>query len=223
MKDNTTYSGLFEEPQAGEEVLETRQCAVTSVEESLERFLHHYSSFYRLKRAVCWLVKFTSYLRKKDVERKISVPEMDSAENRLLKCVQNKSFSAEIRAIQENKPVPASSACRNFVPNYQDGLLCVGGRLRNSSTDATKSPIILPEHHVTRLIIRDAHEQNGHVGSNHTMSILRQRFFLLRGYKQVRNLLKTCVKCMKHHGQPMQQMMGDLPKERVEASQPPFT
>ena len=76
---------------------------------------------------------------------------------------------------------------------------------------------------MTRLIILDAHKRNGHVGSNHTMTILRRRFFLLRGYKQVRNVLKACVQCMKHHGQPMQQMMSDLPKERVEASKPPFT
>ena len=95
--------------------------------------------------------------------------------------------------------------------------------MSNSTTNAEKHPIVLPEHHVTRMIIRDAHERNGHVGSNHTLSVLRRRFYLLRGYKQVRNVLKSCIKCTKHHGQPLQQLMGDLPKERVEASHPPFT
>ena len=222
LKTNAVYTGLFEEPQAGEEVLETRQCAVASVSNSLDTLLHHYSSFYRLKRAVCWFVKFTDYLRKRDVERKISVTEMESAEARILRSVQNEAFPAEIVAIRENKPIPASSTVREFVPKNIDGLMCVGGRLRNSATEAQKCPIILPEHHVTRLIILDAHKRNGHVGSNHTMTILRRRFFLLRGYKQVRNVLKTCVQCIKYHGQPMQQLMSDLPKERVETSQPPF-
>ena len=36
-------------------------------------------------------------------------------------------------------------------------------------------------------------------------------------------VLKACIKCTKHHGQPMQQLMDNLPKERVEATQPPFT
>ena len=220
VRENTEYAGLFEEPTSGDEVLETRQCAAASVSNALDDLLHRYSSFYRLKRAVCWFVKFIGYLRKKDVQRAISVPEMESAETRLLKCIQGVVFPVEMAAIRENKPIPASSPCRDFVPNYQDGLMRVGGRLRNSTTDAEKCPIILPEHHVTRLIIRDAHKRNGHVGSNHTMTILRRRFFLLRGYKQVRNVLKSCVQCMKHHGKPMQQMMSDLPKERVEASHP---
>ena len=217
------YTGLFEEPPAGEEELETRQCAAAVVSQSLESLLSHYSSFYRLKRAVCWLVKFANYLRKKDVQSVISVLDMESAENRLLKAVQSEAFASEIAAVRENKPVPASSSCRKFVTTLIDGLLCVGGRLKNSTTNANKHPIILPEHHITRLIIRDVHERNGHVGTNHTFTHLRRQFFLLCGYKQVRNVLKACVKCKKDHGLPMQQLMGDLPRERVEASQPPFT
>ena len=31
------------------------------------------------------------------------------------------------------------------------------------------------------------------------------------------------MQCKKHHGQPMKQVMGDLPKERADISRPPFT
>ena len=95
--------------------------------------------------------------------------------------------------------------------------------MRNTTANIEKHPVVLPEHHVTRLIIRDIHTRNGHAGSNHTMSVLRRKYFLLCGYKQIRNVLKSCVECRKHHGQPMQQLMADLPKERVEVYQPPFT
>ena len=223
LAESTEYTGLFEEPGPGEEVLETRQCAAASFSNVLDEFLTRYSNFYRLKRAVCWLVKFTNYLRKCKVEPAITIDEMVSAEDRVLKCLQNKEFGAEIAALRENRPIQASSKCREIFPTMRDGLMCVGGRLRNTTANAEKHPIILPEHHVTRLIIRNTHAKNGHAGSNHTLSVLRRRFFILHGYKQVRNVLKSCVDCMKHHGQPLQQLMGDLPKERVEPSQPSFT
>ena len=225
LKENTEFTGLFEEPTADGGVLETRQCAAVSASNALDDLLNHYSSFYRLKRAVCWLVKFANFLRKKQVMPKISVEDMKSAERAHFEIrVQRKAFAAELKAIREKRPIPASSEIRGLVTKSDDGLLRVDGRLRNSSTtDEAKHPIVLPEHHVTRSIIREVHEKNGHVGSNHTLSVLRRRFYLLRGYKQVRNVLKSCVKCVKHHGQPMQQLMADLPKERVEASQPPFS
>ena len=223
LKDSTNYTGLFEEPGVGVEVLETRQCAATSVLNSLDDLLNHYSSFYRLKRAVGWLIKFVKFLRTKNVDRTISVEDMESAEKRVLMCVQSKMFSNEISALLQNRPIEKSSQWREFLPKMMNGLLCVGGRLRNTTANAEKHPVILPEHYVTRLIIRETHTRNGHSGSNYTLSVLRRRFFLLRGYKQVRNVLKCCVECRRHHGQPMQQLMGDLPKERVEASQPPFT
>ena len=77
------------------------QCAAASVSNALDDLLHRYSSFYRLKRAVCWFVKFIGYLRKKDVQRAIYVPEMESAETRLLKCIQGVVFPVEMAAFEK--------------------------------------------------------------------------------------------------------------------------
>ena len=223
LKENSEYTGLFEEPSADETVLETRQCGASCSVDVFEEMSLRYSNYHRLKRALCWLMKFCEFFQKETVNLQLSVFELNKAEEFLLKIVQKKAFAAEIKALQLNKPVPPSSHVRVFYPTMRNGLVCVGGRLQNTSEDTEKHPIILPEHHVTELIIRELHERNGHIGSNQTLSTLRRKFYILRGYKQVKRVLQNCVKCRKHHGRPMQQLMGELPKERVAATKPPFT
>ena len=71
-----------------------------------------------------------------------------------------------------------------------DGVICVGGRLVNADGDVAKHPIILPRHYLTTLFIREAHQRNAHVGTNHTLSVLRRQFYLLRGYAQVKSVVQ---------------------------------
>ena len=223
LKENSMYIALFEEPNADEFVLETRQCGVSCRFDVLEDMCLRYSNYHRLKRAVCWLVKFWEFLLNGTANPELSLAEITRAEEYLLRMVQKKAFSAEISALHNEKPIAASSHVRALFPTMRNGLVCVGGRLQSTPVDTEAHPIILPEHHLTELIIREVHDGNGHIGANQTLATIRRKFYLLRGYKQVKRVLSNCVKCRKHHGQPMQQLMGDLPKERVAASQPPFT
>ena len=117
----------------------------------------------------------------------------------------------------------AASKIRGLDPFLRDGILRVGGRLENAS-DLEKHPIILPPHRLTELIIRDVHTRNAHVGSNHVLSLLRRKYYVLKAYSSVKSVLSDCVECKKHHGKPAEQQMAHLPKERVDASEkPPFT
>ena len=61
------------------------------------------------------------------------------------------------------------------------------------------------------------------LGSNYVMTQLRRKYHLLKGYSAVKSVLSSCMQCKKHHGQPMVQVMGDLPRERTDAKKPPFT
>ena len=59
----------------------------------------------------------------------------------------------------------------------EDGVLRVGGRLRNA-----KHPIIKPKKHpAVEAIIRDCHEACGHSGREHVMSLVRESFWILGG------------------------------------------
>ena len=162
LRENCNYSGLFEEPSADETALETRQCGVSCRVNVLEEMSLRYSNFHRLERAVCWLFKFCEYLRKGAANPKLSVAELSGAEERLLRFVQKKAFAAEIAALEHDKPVAATSPVRGFSTTLIEMVSCV--LVEDSKTyqgDLEKHPIILPEHHVTDLIIRDVHESNG--------------------------------------------------------------
>lgn len=82
-------------------------------------------------------------------------------------------------------------------------------------------PAILPTRSViTRLIILDAHERMFHTGPLGTSGYLHQRYWILRERQQVRLLIHKCVTCAKARPRSQQQMMGNLPAARVQASRP---
>ena len=84
--------------------------------------------------------------------------------------------------------------------------------------------MILPrDHPVSTFIVRHYHEYLGHTGREHVLTTLRQRFWLLQARTLVRQVLRKCVSCRKRNEAPMQQLMADLPKDRLIPFEPPFT
>ena len=106
-----------------------------------------------------------------------------------------------------------------------EGILRVGGRLENAaiSYDA-KHQIILPyRHHLTNLIIPKYHQGAGHLGQEYVLSSLRQLFWIIKGRSAVRRVLSECFLCRKLGAARGEQLMGNLPKERLIPKNPPFT
>ena len=106
-----------------------------------------------------------------------------------------------------------------------DGTLHVGGRLRHAPVDeCTRHPVILPsKHHVVKLIVRHVHETSGHVGREHVLSLLREKYWIIRGRSLIREVLKECITCRRYTARPCEQIMADLPKDRVTPEKPPFS
>ena len=102
----------------------------------------------------------------------------------------------------------------------EDGLLRSHGRLQNASElpHDTKYPILLPKDHpLTRLLISDRHENLGHgTGTEHLLTELRTRFWIVKGRRTVRNVVESCSEC-RHlfSAKPASQMMAPLPATRV--------
>jgi hypothetical protein len=69
------------------------------------------------------------------------------------------------------------SALNPFI-NLTPGIIRVGGRLAQSELRyEEKHPAVLPqEHHITNLIIREAHIRQGHSGVQGTLNAVRQTF-----------------------------------------------
>ena len=221
LKQQTDYERLFEEP-TGDQDLEVRTSCLAEKLMDLDSYICSFSNLHRLFKSVAWLTKFRKFLRHQQVTPNLTIQDLEDARLDLIKYVQEVHFADELECLSKGKPLLKSSPIRQLSPMIKDGLLCVGGRLSHASDDAVKFPVILPRHHLTTLIVRDIHERNVHVGTNHTLSVLRRDYYVLRGYSVVKSVVSDCVTCKKHHGKTMEQKMADLPAERVATADPPF-
>ena len=84
-----------------------------------------------------------------------------------------------------------------------------------SSSEIPNYHIILSKyHHGTQLILRRIHENNLHVGREHTLAISRQHW-IPSCRVLIRNTPRNCVKSRNECARPQSNLMGDVPKERV--------
>ena len=193
----------------------------------LDEFINHHSSWLVVRKRVALLLRVKSWLRQKvaekdgpDIQKPVTAAEFGAAEVALVQYVQRKEFPSYF-----GKDIPVKGSLSPLAPKMNaDGLLVVGGRVsKGDLPEKMKHPVILPkDHHLTDLIVRDTHLQNGHVGREHVLSLVREKFWLIRGRLAVRRVLAKCVVCKKWDAKPATQLMGDLPKGRIEGSSPPF-
>ena len=207
-----------------------------------DKVFAYYSSWYKLQRSVAYWLRYKAWLLNKVRSKfgqpiaqvpsgKVTLAEMKNAEREILMSLQRKFFPKELKQLSEcgqadrTKSVNKSSSSSRLDPILKDGLLLLGGRLRHTriQTEA-RNPIILPKKsHVVDLIVRNCHEIFGHVGREHVLNLLREKFWLVKGRATVRRVLNTCLSCRKRNQLPMTQKMADLPHERVASQEPPFT
>ena len=192
----------------------------------LSRLLLHFSDWYKLKRIVAWLIKYKNFLFNRRMENmNIGMSEMKAAEASIIRIVQEEEFSEERKDLQSRGFVKAGSSLRSLNPFIDsDDVVRVGGRIKNCGLDYDAThPMILPyKHHITDLIIRNCHENVGHLGRNSVLSRLGENFWIVKKNQAVRRVLKNCVDCRRYKGKEMEQMMADLPKERINPVEAPF-
>ena len=66
------------------------------------------------------------------------------------------------------------------------------------------------------------YHNRAHVGIEWTLSLLRQRFCVIKGRSLVKQIKYKCVTCRRLYAAPCDQLMADLPVERTVSGQPPF-
>ncbi|XP_038077337.1 uncharacterized protein LOC119745185 [Patiria miniata] len=155
----------------------------------------------------------------KDVKLKRDVQTM------MVRMVQEQFYHQELICLREGTPLPRGSPLLDLSPMLnQDGLICVGGRLRKSSLPVVlKHPVLIPgKSHIARLLVRHYHSV-GHPGRQLTESFLREAGFWITGCKRlVSSVIHHCVVCRRLRGKLASQRMADLPEERLKPG-PPFT
>ena len=217
------YKDKFTAPNQELE-LELKSAMSVKVVNVIDDLLKRHSSYHRMCKAVAWVRKFGDHLQGKAVDNYVTIRDIQNAETAVWRYQQQQAFPQEIKALSSSNPVSSDSNLGSLDPVIsEDGILRVGGRLKKTTAAIEKHPVIIPTGHVAELLIRELHERNAHAGVNHTLTLLRRKFYLPRGYKTVRDVIRRCVACKRHHGKTSEQKMADLPKARLEVDLPPFT
>lgn len=115
-----------------------------------------------------------------------------------LKETQRTYFGGTLELCAQETALPRSHPLLKLAPFVDyEGILRVGGRLKNSSLDAdTKHPAILPcDSSFSRLLISEIHKQTLHGGVQLVLATLRQQFWILGGRSPVSAFIRRCVRC----------------------------
>lgn len=192
----------------------------------LMKLMKHCSSFYRLQKAVAWLLRLRSYIylkRQGHMEGPISVPEMTYAETVIVRFVQGQTYPQEVRLLRQGNQIPKSSPIYKLNPVLDNDLLVLSGRLRHACLSRrSKHPVILPRsHRISHIIISDCHNE-AHLGTEWTLCRLRSKYWIVGARNMIKSVKRECVLCKKLYAPPLVQRMADLPPERCLPGKPPF-
>ncbi|GFY11999.1 integrase catalytic domain-containing protein [Trichonephila clavipes] len=146
--------------------------------------------------------------------------EVDDATKIVIQTVQESQFHSEIQLLKKKHHFPNSSKLLPLgIFLDTDGIIKVGGRLKNSSlSPIQKHPILIPKsHHLTNLVIQYFHHINLHSGPQLTLCCIRQKFWIPSGRGVVGRLLSKCQICFRFKAKSGEQLMGNLPANRFSA------
>lgn len=174
------------------------------------------NSFAKMQRVFAYICKFM-FKRKSG----LTVDDIRLGTELLLRLTQQSQFENEINTLKARKVLKPSNPIASLSPFVdKGGLLRVGGRLKNSTLDfAARHPIILPRKHpITSALIKHFHEVHLHAGPQALLATIRQAYWPIGGRKTVASVIQKCVRCFRARPRTLDQIMADLPVDRVTES-----
>ncbi|EFA08484.1 hypothetical protein TcasGA2_TC006136 [Tribolium castaneum] len=183
----------------------------------LRQLIDRSSSYSKLRNAVVYVLRFLKILPKGNL---ITLKDLETAELTLVRLVQREHFASDLALLEQNKP--CSPKIRALCPFLKDGVIRVGGRLSNSNLEYDQQhPFLLPKKdHLVDLLIDYFHQRNLHTGPHLTLSLLRQKFWILAARNVVRHRIRNCNYCFKFRPRATFPCMADLPAPRITEAKP---
>ncbi|XP_055703910.1 uncharacterized protein LOC129802253 [Phlebotomus papatasi] len=200
-----------------------------------ENFIHAYllstfSSYSKIRRVLarCFQIiiiwkslkyRSTRNSPRPEFSKFLDVQLLRKAESFLIKSDQKLHLGHVVRAVSSgaintDSKLHQFRKLRPFLDT--DGLLRVGGRLCNADEPLeARHPKILPKGLLAKLIAEREHILMLHSGPQLTLAALRQRFWPIDGRNLCRKITRECITCIRAKPPKLEQLMGNLPKERV--------
>lgn len=131
---------------------------------------------------------------------------------------QQAFFNAEYTALVKGKCISEKSKLIALNPRLDShGVMRVGGRLEKSALETErKHPAIVPKgSRLAYLLMEQAHRKNLHGGVQIATHYIRRRYWIPQLRDELKQFTRNCMECVRNKPATQEQLMGDLPADRV--------
>ncbi|XP_018407562.1 PREDICTED: uncharacterized protein LOC108783489 [Cyphomyrmex costatus] len=204
---------------------ETKREITLAAIPDMHDILYKFSSIIKLKRVIAYCMRFTNNLRGIKRKGSLSIEELEQANIIIIRLVQRQVYEREIEDLQNGREVHRKSKLLTLRPFLDEqGLIRVGGRIRHAEINIDqKHPYILPsKNHITTLMLREEHKRLLHCGPEQLLASIRLRYWPLSGRHEARKVTRQCLECFRLKPKPLEAVMSDLPKDRLQGTVRPF-
>ncbi len=186
--------------------------------------IKEFSSYQRLISTFAYVCRFAENSHDREVRSNrlqllLTPGEIKRSKTALIRHIQKSAYASEIRALEVSNTLPQKSILLSLSPFLDEqNLLRVGGRLRKSDLPYTKQhPIILPaKSWFLELYIRHLHQRYFHATKSFIITFVNTEFWIVGSLPNVvKKVIHRCTTCIRYRGETLQQIMGQLPPERV--------
>ena len=102
-------------------------------------------------------------------------------------------------------------------------MTCVGGRINQPDLpNSNKQIIIYKSQPIAKLLVKECHEKNFHIGREHILATIRKKIWIPACRGLTRKVLHDCLFCEKERIKPHVPLMSDLAKCRLDINENPF-
>lgn len=200
-----------------------KQLCFGLLEAKKETLIMKHSSWDRVMRITAAVMRYVHNFQVKWSKSKCGEPsygfltqmEIRRAVNYWIRAVQAEHYKQEILCRQNGDVLPARSAISGLNPQLNaDGILYAKGRLTNANLP-NQQLIIPPKSRLGWLLMQKAHRETLHGGAQAMMAYIRTGFWIPRLRSELRMFIHKCAPCVRQAAEPVEQLMGNLPMDRV--------
>ena len=172
---------------------------------------------------------------------KVIAEHMNKTHDVIIELIQKEAFKQEFQDSFSSSQFNQNSKLVTLNPTLHNNIIKVRGRLKNiiGIPNNLRHQIILPRYitliyyqryitkdilpkiyqryitkiyyPVTDLLILHYHKSNHHFGTDQTLALLRERYWMVKAKSIIRKVLSTCLLCKHDRSMPKPQLMGNLP------------
>ncbi|XP_065355661.1 uncharacterized protein LOC135950074 [Calliphora vicina] len=222
LKDSTEWPNTVKEFKTTEELhLEEQVVLTTTLSLNvLEKLNDRISRFTRMVRALAYFYRaYNNFRFKSKTKLPLQVNEIRKAENEFLKYYQESDFADVLSSVRKKVPVTSKKLKRLSPFLDGNGILRVGGRLNKADLpyDSQHQIILHKDSPIAYKIIHDCHLRNLHAV---LVATVRQRFWIVGVRELAKRICYNSAVCQRYSAKANDQLIGDLPKFRVNAAFP---